>query len=167
MPRRIWTNPASRFLVRYPMFTALLFLLPVFVPGTVPWLIHATLQSLGVAKLFMSSAVRVTEPTFSIGRTSIEIVPDCTAMFPTLLLFGGILAFPAQWLWKVIGVIAGAALLWLYNMVRIYVLMAVLRFAPAQFDIVHVYLWQTVTLLLVAGSFLLWIRLPEGRRRTP
>jgi exosortase/archaeosortase family protein len=112
-----------------------------------------------MARLIVPAAVRVTGPVFTIGTMSIQIVPDCTPMFPTLLLVGSMLAYPASWQRKATGIACGAALLWVYNMARIYVLMVVLRFAPAQFDIVHVYLWQTVTLLLVLGCFLLWVRI--------
>src|SRR5437870_2517473 len=88
--RRAWANPVGRFLIRYPIFTALVFVMPVLLPSSEPWLIHATIQSLAVARILMPSAVHVAEPTFGIGGTTINIVPDCTPMFPTLLLAGGI-----------------------------------------------------------------------------
>jgi len=160
---RAWENPAGRFLIRCPMIMALVFVLPVLVPTLEPWLIHATIQSLATARILAPAAVEVAGPRFGIGGTSIQIVPDCTPLFPTLLLIGGMLAFPAPWRWKAAGVLAGAIVLWLYNMVRIYVLIAVLRFAPAQFDVIHVYLWQSVTLLAVVGCFLAWIRMSETR----
>lgn len=156
---RVWADPAGRFLALYPVVTALVFLTPLALPNSENWVIGATLQSLGLARFLLPSAVRVDAPSFSIGPTSIQIVSDCTAMFPTLLLIGGILAFPTRWRWKLVGGLAGAGLLWVYNMLRIYALMAVLRHAPAYFDLIHVYLWQSVTLLVVVGCFLLWVRL--------
>jgi hypothetical protein len=35
---------------------------------------------------------------------------------------------------------------------------------PHAFRFVHVYLWQTVTLLVVSAMFLSWLRLASGRR---
>ena len=160
--RRLWANPAGRFLVRYPFFTALVFLVPVFLPGSERVMILATLHSLGVARFVLHAPVRVAEPFFSIGQTSIQIVADCTAMFPTLLLMGAILAFPARWRSKLVGALAGIALMWAYNLIRIYTLMLVLRYAPGYFDLVHVYLWQSVTLLVVLGVFVLWARVSEA-----
>jgi exosortase/archaeosortase family protein len=153
--RRVWERPAGRFLVRYPIVVALMFALPAVVPAIDRWLIHATVQSLATARILLP--VHVNEPAFAIGSTTIQIVSDCTPMFPMLLLIGGMLAFPAPWRAKVVGSLVGAVVLWLYNLLRIFVLMAVLRFAPAQFDIVHVFLWQSLTLLMVLGCFLLWI----------
>jgi exosortase/archaeosortase family protein len=160
---QVWKSPAGRFLIRCPIITALVFVLPVLVPSLEPWLIHATIQSLAIARILAPAAVQVAGSAFAIAGTTIQIVPDCTPLFPTLLLAGGILAFSAPWRWKAVGVLAGAIVLWLFNMVRIYVLIAVLRFAPAQFDLVHVYLWQSVTLLAVVGCFLAWIRMSEPR----
>lgn len=157
--RRMWADPAGRFLLRYPIFTALVFVLPGLWPSGVSWLVHATVQSLALARIVVPTMVQATNVGFAIGRTSIAIVPDCTPLSPTLLLVGGILAFPAHWKSKALGIAVGAIVVWAYNMVRIYLLMAVLRYAPAEFDLVHVYLWQTATLLLVVGCFLLWIRL--------
>jgi exosortase/archaeosortase family protein len=162
--RRLWAHPAGRFLVRYPVFTALVFVLPPLVPGCEPWLIEATLRSLSLARFVTSAAVDVAGTTFRIGETIVQIVPDCTSLFPTLLLLGGILAFPASWRVKLAGAALGIATLWLYNLVRIYVLMGVLRWAPAHFDLVHVYLWQSVTLLVVLGCFVTWTRFALPRR---
>src|SRR5262249_20099552 len=150
---RLWAVPAWRFLLRYPALTVLAFLLPAVLPAMTPWLIHATVRSLGVARLLLPTSVQAVGSTLSIGPTLIEIVPACTLEFPTLLLAGGIVAFPAPWRWKLTGIVLGSALLWAYNLVRIYMLMAVLRFRPALFDLVHVYLWQSITLLPVLGCF--------------
>lgn len=161
--RRLWAQPAGRFLVRYPVFTVAVFMLPPLVPGGEPWLIQATLWSLSAARFVTSAAVNVAGTTFSIGSTVIQIVPDCTPLFPTLLLLGGMLAFPAGWRVKLAGAAFGVVALWLYNMLRIYVLMAVLRYAPSRFDLVHVYLWQSVTLLVVLGCFVAWTRFAMTR----
>ena len=163
--QREWAHPSTRFLIRYPFFAVLVFLLPPLVPESESWLIQATLRSLELARHVTSSTVHVIGTTFTIGPTPVEIVADCTSLFPTLLLLGGILAFPAGWRVKIAGAVLGVAVLWLYNMLRIYLLMAVLRYAPAQFDLVHVYVWQSMTLILVLGCFVLWLRFATLGRR--
>jgi hypothetical protein len=50
-------------------------------------------------------------------------------------------------------------MLWVYNLARILALALVLRFHPTWFEFVHVYLWQTLTLLVVLAMFVSWIRL--------
>jgi exosortase/archaeosortase family protein len=82
---------------------------------------------------------------------------------PTLMLGIAVLAYPSNATWKLVGVAAGAAALWVYNVVRMLALMATLRWWPGSFHFVHVYLWQTVTLLVVCALFLLWLRLGTVR----
>jgi exosortase/archaeosortase family protein len=82
---------------------------------------------------------------------------------PTAALWIAIAAFPAPWRWKVGGLLAGAGLLWLYNMARILALVPVLAYRPQIFDFIHVYLWQTVTLLVVFALFLLWLKLQQPK----
>src|SRR5262245_51001951 len=64
---RLWAVPAWRFLLRYPALTVLAFLLPAVVPAMTPWLIHATVRSLGVARLLLPTSVQAVGSTFSIG----------------------------------------------------------------------------------------------------
>lgn len=156
--RRVWREPVGRFLLRFPVVTAVVFLVPAVFPAIERWLIQWTLHNLALARFVTAEPVLVAGTTITLGPTAIQIVPDCTPLFPALLLTGAILAFPAGWRVKLAGVALGFAALWVYNLVRIVALFAVLRHAPAQFDLVHVYLWQSVTLLVVLGGFVLWAR---------
>jgi len=156
--RSLWISSSGQFLIRYAIVTALAFCIPSLWPSIDHLMIRATLASLSVAWLVVPDAVRVFEATFTIGSTSIQIVPDCTPLFPMLLLAGGVLAYPAPWKDRIIGLLLGTSTLWVYNVVRIFLLIAVMRYAPDQFDLVHVYLWQTLTILAVVGCFLWWAR---------
>jgi exosortase/archaeosortase family protein len=92
------------------------------------------------------------------GGTSFQIVTECTSLMPTLILWSAILAFPAPWGRRVRGLAIGAAALWIYNLVRILALLGVMALWPSIFEAVHVYVWQTTTLAVVAVSFFLWLR---------
>lgn len=140
----------------FPLVTAGLFMLPVLFPALEHWLTAWTLRSLVVVALVCPAPVRTLGSIFSVGATSVEIVPECTALAPTLLMMGGMLTFPASLRSKVIGIVLGSVGLWLYNLLRVYLLMFVLRHAPAHFDIVHVFLWQSLTILAVVAVFFTW-----------
>jgi exosortase/archaeosortase family protein len=94
-----------------------------------------------------------------IAGVSIRIVPDCTPLMPITSLWAALIAFPAPLAWRAGGLLAGAAILWFYNLLRIYALMFVLAIRPGWFDFIHVYLWQTVTLIVVFALFVLWLHL--------
>jgi exosortase/archaeosortase family protein len=101
----------------------------------------------------------VSEASILVGSHPIEITPDCTPLMPTAALWVAMLAFPATLPWRLAGALSGAAVLWIYNIVRIIAMIGVLNTRPAWFEFLHVYMWQTLTLVVVIGVFLMWLRL--------
>jgi exosortase/archaeosortase family protein len=152
------------FLVRFALGWICALLLVSFVPGIERWAIRGTLHSLGWLAGLFTPSVEVAEPAFTLGGTRVNIVPDCTPLMPTTALWMAILAFPSSGRWKLVGALAGAAVLWLYNLGRILATVAVLKMRPEWFDFVHVYLWQTLTVVVLFALFVLWMRF-EPRRR--
>jgi len=134
-----------------------------FVPAIDRWAVRHTISSL----LFVTHLFRVASmeagAVITIAGVPIEIVPDCTPLMPTMALWIAIAAFPASWRSRLAGLFAGALLLWLYNMTRILALVPVLSHRPEIFEFIHVYLWQTLTLLVVFALFLLWLKLQQPR----
>jgi exosortase/archaeosortase family protein len=128
-------------------------------------LIQATISSLRVLSQILRFGFSSSGPYVTVAGANLEIITDCTPIMPTLALWGAIVAFPAPVRWKAAGAILGAALLWGYNVARILVLAVVLRSNPASFEFVHVYLWQTLTMVVVLVYFVAWTRLL--RRREP
>lgn len=138
-----------------------------FVPEVERWAIHATLLSLGFVCRIFTRSVLVANPDFVLGGTPVTISPDCTPLMPTAALWVAILAYPAPRRWKLTGLLAGAGLLWLYNLGRILTTVSVLKTRPQWFEFVHVYLWQTVTVIAVFGLFVLWLRFEPRPRSAP
>ena len=134
-----------------------------FVPAIDRWAVRHTISSL----LFVTHLFRVASmeagAVITIAGVPIEIVPDCTPLMPTMALWIAIAAFPAPWRSRLAGLFAGALLLWLYNVTRILALVPVLSYRPEIFEFIHVYLWQTLTLLVVFALFLLWLKLQQPR----
>jgi exosortase/archaeosortase family protein len=152
-----------RFLLRFVGGWAIALVLLAFAPGVERWAVRHTIGSL----LFVTHLLRARGETFgdsvSLFGVWMQIVPDCTPLMPTTALWIAIAAFPGTWRRKIAGVAAGALLLWIYNLLRIFALVPVLAYRPQLFEFIHVYLWQTVTLLVVFGLFLLWLRLQSPR----
>jgi exosortase/archaeosortase family protein len=51
----------------------------------------------------------------------------------------------------------GIPLLYLFNVVRIIVLILVGKFWPSIFDFMHIYFWQATLILMITSVWLLWI----------
>lgn len=126
-------------------------------PGLESWAIGATVESLRRILLAAGVPVVAQVGTIEAGGISFKIVSDCTPLMPTILLWSGFLAFPTTWRWKALGLAAGAAVLWVYNLTRVLALFLVKGRWPQAFDFVHVYVWQSATLLVVFLLFLAWL----------
>jgi exosortase/archaeosortase family protein len=64
------------------------------------------------------------------------------------------LAYPASWRRKAIGILLGVTAIVFMNIVRILSLYAVMLKAPALFETIHIEIWP-IAFIIVAG--LLWI----------
>lgn len=99
------------------------------------------------------------------GAASVEIVADCSPHIPYLIFAAVVLAFPSSWRQRLFGLAFGAVVIHLFNTARILALMWVLIVRREWFEFAHVYLWQTGTILVLFGTFALWLRMMG--RRTP
>jgi len=93
-----------------------------------------------------------------VGGTSVQIVPDCSPHLAYLIYAGVVLAFPAPWRARLVGLVAGAVAIHAFNTVRILALIGVLIWKREWFEFAHVYLWQTGTVIAVFATFALWLR---------
>src|SRR5262249_23934234 len=143
-PQRAAQRAVLAFIARFVAGWAIVIALVAWVPSLEQWWIRHTVASLAriAPLLHMTSDPR--GGNLSLGGTGTAIVPDCTQLMPIAALWIATLAFPASWGWKLIGMAGGAAVLWIYNMLRIFALVPIMRYRPQWFDFIHVYLWQTM-----------------------
>jgi exosortase/archaeosortase family protein len=147
------------FVLRFGLYWALAVAGLSLVPALERWAVQGTVGCL--APVLRAVAVKpiVFGSSIQAGGANIEIVPDCTPLMPTLVLWAAVAAFPGPWRLKVVGLLAGAAAVWVFNLARVLVLMVVLSEWPRSFKFAHVYLWQAGTLLVVTAMFMFWVRL--------
>ncbi|MHC5004765.1 MAG: exosortase H [Planctomycetota bacterium] len=87
-------------------------------------------------------------------RYALEIKRGCDAIEPAALLAAAIIAFPAAWRRRAIGLAIGIPALLGLNFVRIISLYYTGIHAPDAFEVVHVEVWQP---LFIAAALLLWV----------
>jgi len=56
--------------------------------------------------------------------------------------------------------------IWLFNILRVLFYVALLAWSPFVSTFVHVFVLQTLTILLICGLFAFWIHLQRRSRRT-
>jgi exosortase H (IPTLxxWG-CTERM-specific) len=98
-----------------------------------------------------------------VANTSVQIVSDCSPHMAFLIYAAVVLAFPASWRQRLLGLAAGAVVIHLFNTVRILALIGILAWKRDWFEFAHVYLWQTGTVIAVFATFALWLRSTSPR----
>ena len=96
------------------------------------------------------------------GHTAL-VVEECTGLYEVLIYGAAVLAFPAGWRQRLLGLALGIPLIYAFNVLRIATLLAAGRYNPAALDFLHLYLWQATLILVITGTWLLWIALVVRR----
>lgn len=89
---------------------------------------------------------------------SVRILDLCNGVEATLLLWTAMLAFPAPWPHRLIGLAIGFAGVQALNLTRIISLVYLGLWKPEWFHWVHWYVWDALILVDVLLIFLLWLR---------
>lgn len=96
--------------------------------------------------------------TISSPQFSIAIKKGCDALEPMGLFIAGILAFPALFRKKIIGLLIGLFVIFLLNIVRIISLFITGIHNYALFEAMHIEIWQVIFILVAIGLWFLWLR---------
>jgi exosortase H (IPTLxxWG-CTERM-specific) len=104
----------------------------------------------------------VTTPFFAA-----EIIFECTAVYPIAMWISAVLAYPARWRPKLLGIALGVPVLMLINVVRLVSLFYVGYWWAEVFETVHLLIWQSLLVFLTLLLWLLWaatiVRRDEAR----
>lgn len=99
---------------------------------------------------------------------AVSIEAGCNGIEAAIVLVAAMLAFPAPWKHRVVGILAGLGAVQALNVVRVVSLFYLGQWSPRAFEWAHLYLWQALIMLDVLVVWLLWIRaLPAGKPRQP
>jgi exosortase H (IPTLxxWG-CTERM-specific) len=97
---------------------------------------------------------------------AVAIAPGCDGIEAVIILVSAIVAFPAPWKHRVVGIAIGFVAIQALNLVRIISLFYLGQWNQTAFDWFHLYLWQALIVLDALAVWLIWLRyLP--RRRPP
>jgi exosortase/archaeosortase family protein len=111
----------------------------------------------GLVLRVFDSGVRVVGNDI-VGRTSLTVAKNCDAMDVSLLFAAAVVAFPARWSRRLVGIAAGVAALTVINVLRIASLYFIDLRWPSAFETIHAEVWPLAIVALAAGAFLAWSR---------
>jgi len=90
------------------------------------------------------------------ARFAVNIENGCNGVETGLLFGAAVLAFPARWSRRLIGLIVGFLAIQVLNLVRVITLFWIGLHRPALFSSSHTVIWQSVVVLFGVLLFLLW-----------
>jgi len=123
----------------------------------------------GVAKVSgailnaMSERVTVNGTEIRTAGFSVDVENGCNGDEKALLFAAAVLAFPASWRARGIGLAAGFLGIQALNLVRVVSLFWIGHHKPALFSTAHTVLWQSVVVLFGVLLFLVWASRQKDR----
>jgi len=158
--RSFLATPAGRFVARYSVLLVAAFfvlaLRPVNDHVVNPYTTFVAHQSKVALNLFGEGAT-VRGQVLTSPRFSVTIYNGCNGL-EAILIFGcGVLAFPARWLRKALGLVLGFLAIQVINIVRVVSLFYVGIFKPSWFAASHIFVWQSLVILFGVLLWLLWV----------
>jgi len=151
-----------RFLVLFPIFLLVGFcglLIPSLHPAVTAFTRGLVEVSAIVIRLLGGDAaahqVILQNPS---NGFAMEVLDGCNGDDVVVLLWAAILAYPASWSQKGKGLLAGTAIIYVINFLRIISLFYLGQYNRQWFDFAHLYVWESVFVLLTLTIFWMWVR---------
>ena len=158
-PHEAWRRPEVRFLTLFLTFLGVSFTVialdPVNDAVVLPYTAFIARISGAVLRLLGENAT-VDSCVVSSPRFSVTIYNGCNGLITSLIFVSGVLAFPARWSAKVVGVVGGLVAIQLINLIRIVSLFYIGIYFPAIFDQSHIFIWQSVVILAGVALWVIW-----------
>jgi exosortase H (IPTLxxWG-CTERM-specific) len=159
--RDLWRRPEARFLILFLAILGLSFTVVALqqVDDMLVTPYTAVIAKMSaVALRLLGEGAAVSGCVVSSPRFAVTIYNGCNGLITSLIFVSGVLAFPARWTSKLIGVAGGLVAIQLVNLVRIISLFYIGVFFPDHFDDAHVYIWQSLVIVAGISLWIVWAR---------
>ncbi len=127
--------------------------------AVVPWTNALASISTAIVTLFDPGVVASGKVIRSVDNGfAVSIEAGCNGVEATIVLLAAILAYPAPWRHKAIGLVLGIVAVQLLNVVRVISLFYIGQWNRDAFEWAHLYVWQALIMLDVLIVWLIWVR---------
>lgn len=114
----------------------------------------AIARTSGVVLNLLGQKVAMRGTEIHSARFAVNIRNGCNGVEAMLIFLAAVLAFPASWRSRGLGLVLGILAIQVVNLVRVVALFLTGTYYPSLFDASHTVVWQTVVIL---SGVLLWI----------
>jgi len=152
---------AIRFLALFALIFGVLYLVFGIAPGVRLGIIKPYTGLLAravtaIVNLF-GAAASVNDTQVLSARASIDIEMGCDGVEASCLFLAGVLAFPTSWRARLIGFAIGVPLIHVINLARLVGLYYAGVYFPGIVEELHVYVAQTLVILLSTALLIIWL----------
>lgn len=125
----------------------------------VPWTNALALISTWIVTLFDGNVTATGKVMRSATNGfAVSIEAGCNGVEATLVLLAAMLAYPAPWKHKAVGLVVGILAVQLLNILRVISLFYLGQWNYDVFEWAHLYVWQALIMLDVLVVWLIWVR---------
>ena len=110
----------------------------------------------GVALALLGQDVEMRETFITSPRFSVNIRNGCNGVETMIIFLAAVLAFPASWKARGIGLALGLIAIQLVNLIRVVALFLTGAYFPRFFDSSHTVVWQSVVILFGVFLWIFW-----------
>ena len=149
----------ARFLIRFIVLLAMLYLpltlQPVDAAVIVPFSRAIAIVSAALLNA-LGQHVIVSGVILTAGSNAVSIQNGCNGIEAVVFLVAAILAFPATWRQRAVGLVAAVGVIQILNLARVVTLFLINRYKPDLFELFHLAIWQTVIGGAAIALFYVW-----------
>ncbi len=170
-PVRLWKSlpPAIRFVLSFIACLIVLgsgyaYLSAEFDKNML-WFLEMTASISGWIISLFDSGVSYWGKSIAYEGFSVRIIDECTGLLEMVIYSSAVLAFSTSIRKKLIGLAFGVPLIYLFNIIRIVVLVVVGAMSRRLFDFLHLYFWQVTLIIIIASVWVGWLYLVVYREK--
>ncbi len=132
--------------------------------GAIQWLGEWNAASASAVLNMMGASTVAHGTVLSSSGFAVDITVECMAIGPVLLFIGGVLAFPSTPKDRCWGILFGAVVLTIVNVVRIASLFWIGKSLPQYLDVAHLLVWQAAIVVLAILLWVVWAQMASHAR---
>jgi len=135
--------------------------------GLLVWVMRATTVVTGATLSLFTSDIVYYDQICSFKNFDVKIIDECTGVLEMVIYSAAVVAFPTTWRKKGIGILLGVPIIYVFNVLRIIVLLVVGAYSRSVFDFMHLYFWQATLVIMIASLWVGWLVLVVNREKRP
>jgi exosortase H (IPTLxxWG-CTERM-specific) len=157
--RALWRRPESRFLILFLSILGVSFTVIALKPVNDAFVVPYTTMIAKVSGLLLrlfGEDITINGCLLRSPRFAVTIYNGCNGLITSLIFVSGVLAFPARWSAKLVGVVGGLLSIQIINLIRIISLFYIGIYLPQFFNQSHIFIWQSLVILAGVTLWIIW-----------